>query len=565
MQLWAALDDSCKKKYSKMVGLSVLIALMEIGGIGILLHTILSILKPTFILHNIFTRFVYNELGITNEKTFVMVMTAILFIVYLVKNIILVQINKVQVKWAFEITSNVSSKHYKYIASRELLYFHERKSADIVNEIVSITVSFTDTILLSSVMLLSELSIVIMMLTAILVYNPFLFVFSFASIIPAAAFLVYLNRNKLAEQGSKLHSAFPFLYENIVELTAGIAQIKLWNSASHSFKKYEKIKNEIYKLNKSVYIKSHHVPPRIYEVVAIAGILCVVLYGVLGEIGASAIISSISIYAGVSFRLLPSMNRVIGASNSLSTHNYIIDFIKEADTDLVDAKVGTLSFEQSLSLSNVSFGYSSNKLILADLSLDIKKGEFIGLIGNSGAGKSTLMNVLCSLLEPQGGNVLVDGMVLSREQKAAYQYLFSYVKQDVFMLNTSILHNVAFLDDTPDVERVWSCLEKVNLTDWVKTLPNGIDTSVGEVGKQVSGGQRQRIAIARALYKNAEVFIFDEVTNNLDTNSKEQTLAAIKILKSEGKTALFITHKESELVLCDSVYSLKNKKLVREK
>lgn len=548
-----------------MIGLSVLIALMEIGGIGILLHTILSILKPTFIQHNIFTRFLYNELGLTDQRTFIMVITSLLFVAYLVKNIILVQINKVQVRWAYEITSAISSKHYKYIASRELLYFHERKSADIVNEVIAITLSFTDSILLASIMLLSELSIVILVLVAILVYNPFLFLFTFVSIIPAAALLVYLNRNKLGEQGSKLHALFPLLYENITELTSGIAQIKLWNSASHSFKKYEEIKENIYALNRSVYIKSHHVPPRIYEVVAIAGILCVVLYGVLGEIGSSAIISSISIYAGVSFRLLPSMNRVIGASNGLSTHSYIIDNIEGVGTTLQQHEVGGLAFTSSLSLRDVSFAYEGGKPVLERTSLDIKKGDFIGLIGNSGAGKSTLVNVLCSLLQPQHGEVLLDGNSITETEISSYQYLFSYVKQDVFMLNTSILNNVAFLDEEPDETKVWECLAKVNLTDWVKSLPNGIRTSVGEVGKQVSGGQRQRVAIARALYKNAEIFIFDEVTNNLDTYSKEQTLNAINVLKAEGKTAVFITHKDSELKLCDRVYSLEDKILVKVK
>ncbi len=559
------LDAQCRRKYTKMIALSVLIALMEIGGVGLLLHTILSILKPAFIQHNIFTRFLYNELGLTDQRTFIMVITTMLFVAYLVKNIVLVQINKIQVKWAYEITSKVASKHYKYIASRELLYFHKRKSADVVNEVIAITLSFTDSILLASIMLLSELSIVIMMLIAILLYNPYLFVFTFASILPAAALLVYLNRNKLGEQGSKLHAIFPALYENVTELTAGIAQIKLWNSASHSFKRYEEIMEQIYALNRSVYIKSLYVPPRIYEVVAIAGILCVVLYGVLGDIGSSAIISSISIYAGVSFRLLPSMNRVIGASNGLSTHRYIINCIEETDVKLENHDVGTLALNTTLSLRDITFAYGDAEPVLQDISLEINKGEFIGLIGNSGAGKSTLVNVLCSLLEPQQGSVLLDGKSIDENKKPAFQYLFSYVKQDVFMLNASILHNVAFLDEEPDEAKVMKCLDKVNLTEWVQSLPEGINTSVGEVGKQVSGGQRQRVAIARALYKEAAIFIFDEVTNNLDTYSKEQTLAAIQLLKTEGKTAVFITHSEGELKMCDRVYSLENKQLVEVK
>lgn len=129
------------------------------------------------------------------------------------------------------------------------------------------------------------------------------------------------------------------------------------------------------------------------------------------------------------------------------------------------------------------------------------------------------------------------------------------------MLDESVLHNVAFFDENPDEQRVLECLKKVNLGEWIDHLPDGIHTHVGEVGKQVSGGQRQRIAIARALYNNAEILIFDEVTNNLDTESKEQTLNVISTLKEQGKTAIFITHKEDELELCDKVYSLHDKQL----
>lgn len=541
----------------------MLVALLEISGIGILLHTILSLLKPTFITYNFFTNFLYQTLGLTDQKTFIVIITSFLFLTYLVKNIILVQLNKLQVKWAYEITTTIANNHYKHIAGKKLRYFYERKSSDIVNEIIAVSLSFTDSILLTSIMLVSELFIIILMLSAVLLYNPLLFVFSFASIIPIAAFLIYLNKNKLANHGKKLHALFPEMYENVTELTSGIAQIKLWNSTEYKFNEYAEIKQEIYELNKSVYIKSHYVPPRIYEVIAISGMLCVVLYGVLNDISTSTIVSYFSIYAGVSFRLLPSMNRVISTSNVLATNNHILKFLEGINTPKSEKEIEPLPFEKSLALRDIGFGYSNKTDVFDALNLTICKGEFIGLIGKSGAGKSTLVNVLCTLLDLQKGSVLLDGKCVSEDQKQAYQYLFSYVKQDIFMLNASVFKNIAFLDDEPDEAKVMSCLENVNLLDWINTLPSGIHTSVGELGKQISGGQRQRIAIARALYKDTSIYIFDEVTNNLDSHSKTQTLAAIEALKKAGKTAIFITHNTKELDLCNSIYTLENKKLVQ--
>ena len=133
------------------------------------------------------------------------------------------------------------------------------------------------------------------------------------------------------------------------------------------------------------------------------------------------------------------------------------------------------------------------------------------------------------------------------------------------MLNDSILNNVAFLESEIDETRVRQCISQVNLDSWVLGLKNGLNTSVGELANKVSGGQKQRISIARALYKDAGILIFDEVTNNLDTESKNQMLKAIAELKKQNKTVLFITHKEDELSLCDKVYLLKNGKLETRK
>jgi len=312
-------------------------------------------------------------------------------------------------------------------------------------------------------------------------------------------------------------------------------------------------------------VKSNYIPLRIYEVIAITGVLCVVLYGILGDKEISSVISYISIYAGVSFKLLPSINRVIGTSNTLSTNAHILDFLALEESDVDHTQDEPIVFRNHIELKGVNFAYNQEVQTLKNINLKISKGDFIGLIGKSGTGKSTLVNVLTSLLYHTEGELLIDGLPLRSNQESAYRYLFSYVKQDVFMVNDTILQNVAFVDESPDMERVISCLAKVNLTDWIETLPNGIYTSVGELGGRVSGGQRQRIAIARALYKDAEIFIFDEVTNNLDTYSREQTLKAIEILKEAGKTALFITHKEDELKLCNRVYSLENKCLVKVK
>jgi ATP-binding cassette, subfamily B, bacterial PglK len=558
------LSVSQKRKFSIMLAISLCAALLEIAGISVLLHTVLSILKPEFVRSNFFTSFVYNGLGIRDSKTFILVISTFLFLFYVVKNVILVQLNKLQVRYAFEITDEVSSSFYRFIAKQDLLYFTQKKSSEIMHEIGMTSLSFAEGILLSSIVVISELMLIILALCGVLIYNPLLFVFSFLTLIPTAGILMYINRRKLRRAGARLSNISPLIYENAGELASGIANIKLWNGAGYFYDRYEKLKKEAYALKTNIYISSQFIPIRIFEVIAISGILCVVLYAMLADHNFSKIATYISIYAGVSFRLLPSINRVVMSSNNLSVSSYILDMLmKDVTTEeIIEASSAKLSLNREISLNSVSFSYPDGTHVLNDISIQIQKGSFVGLIGASGSGKSTAVNILSSLILPTSGCIMLDGKKLGPEDYAAYRFLFSYVEQEVFMLNDSVLRNVAFLDPNPDLDKAGECIEKVNLMTWLEALPNGWDTKVGELGSQISGGQKQRIAIARSLYKDAEVFIFDEVSNNLDTYSKEQTLMAIRELKKEGKTAILITHKEDELQFCDQVYTLKDGQLL---
>lgn len=544
-----------------MVIYSFIGALLELLGIAVLLHVILSLLHPGFIDHNYFTSFLKSYLAITDDRTFVLILSSLLLGVYILKNVGIIMTNSLQVKKAMEITDLLSEIEYQKVIKKELLYFTNHRSSDIINRLMVISTQLAETILLPSIILVSELGVVVLLLSGILFYQPWLFFAVTVTLIPTAFALILLNRAKLNKEGKELNKQMPKIIENVSELTHGMSNLKLWNGGAYFHTLFRSFKTKVLNLKWSIYMSSNFIPIRIYEVIAIAGILVVVVYGVKSGYHLGVIVSFISIYAGIAFRLLPSINRIIGSSNQLATHNYVLDYFKENDP-FQEEQVGEkpVIFDSVIKLEEICFGYSDES-VLQDLTLEIHKGEFIGLVGASGAGKSTLVNVITSLIRPTSGKLTIDEVELTSENLGGYRYLFSYVRQDVFMLNSTILDNVAFLDKEPNIDKVRTCLEKVNLLDWVDSLESGMQTLVGEQGVSISGGQRQRIAIARALYKNSEIFIFDEVTNNLDLKSKEQTLKAINSLKEEGKTSIFITHKEEELDMCDKVFAIKDKKL----
>ncbi len=456
VRLFAVFTKKQKTQYLAMVVWGIVNALLEFAGIAILLHTILSILKPDFIAHNFFTSFLSKTFGITDQLHFVVLISFILLLAYVLKNALIIIINKIQVKFAFDVTDEISTKRYEEIAHNDLLYFSNRKSSEIINELFGALLFLPESTIIPSILLLSEVSILVLALGAVLFYNPVLFVFTILSIVPAAVVLIYINRKTLGKQGRQIHTITPDLHENISELAVGVADIKLWRGVDRFKKQFNLRKDEFFRLKQSMYINSNFIPLRIYEVIAIFGILCVVLYTVTANEGSDNLISYISIYAGVSFRLLPSVNRIIGSFNTLSQYRFKLDYLipenLNNDVDLGEEQHDSIDFTESIELSDISFGYREGNELLANLKLKLNKGDFVGLVGPSGSGKSTLINIITSLISATSGTLKIDGQELREEQTDAFRFLFSFVKQNVFMLNKSILANIAFLEDEENID-----------------------------------------------------------------------------------------------------------------
>jgi len=188
----------------------------------------------------------------------------------------------------------------------------------------------------------------------------------------------------------------------------------------------------------------------------------------------------------------------------------------------------------------------------------VKKGEKIGFVGSSGSGKTTLMNLILRFYPENSGSVLVDGVKLTERHTDAWRRIIGYVKQDIFLIDGSIKDNITLSEENSDIPRLMSAIHQASLDDLVASLPEGIDSPVGEKGGKLSGGQRQRLGIARSLYRNAEVLIFDEATSALDTATENEVTEAIDALSGSNKTIFIIAHRITTLKNCDRIYELSN-------
>lgn len=307
--------------------------------------------------------------------------------------------------------------------------------------------------------------------------------------------------------------------------------------------------------------------PRLWlELLAIVGLVVLVLAMISSGDSVSEVLPVLGLFAATSFRIIPSINRILA---SVQTLGYSKPIIRSVYDDLqlslpVVPRMGTeIRFSKAVCFENVNFKYSNAAgNANENLSFCIGRGEAIGIIGHSGAGKSTLVDILLGLLQPTSGSVLVDGIDIQNNLRS-WQDHIGYVPQTIYLVDDTVSRNIAFglPDDMIDHDAVARSIKAAQLDEFVSSLPDGLNTIVGERGVRLSGGQRQRIGIARALYNDPEILVLDEATSSLDTETEQGVMDAVKQLLGT-KTIVIIAHRTTTVSYCTKVYKMDNAQIV---
>ena len=290
-------------------------------------------------------------------------------------------------------------------------------------------------------------------------------------------------------------------------------------------------------------------------------------YGRKNDFSQSMIISTVGLYVAAVFRLMPSINKIINAIQTIKYFEPVLDNLSN-DFGVVNKNIiveekdiKKIKMNSKIILSNLSYGYNESDLLIENLSLIINKNQKIGITGKSGCGKSTLVKILAGLIKPISGKFIIDEKI---NIEADYLNLknISFVPQDIFIMSDSIRKNIAFgIDDTDiDDKKINYCIKKVQLDSLISSFDDGINHKLLESGKNLSGGQKQRIGIARALYYEPDIMVFDESTSSLDLINEQKILELIQEVSAD-KTVIFVSHRKEVLNFCDIIYRIENKKI----
>lgn len=370
---------------------------------------------------------------------------------------------------------------------------------------------------------------------------------------------------RIKRWGEALNFHKLMILQHLQQGFGGVKDVKVLGRESHFVKQYDEhlIGNAWVRRRYSI---AQALPQFGLEILTILGLAVLVGTMVASGRELSSVLPVLALFGASAFRLLPAVNRVI---NNFQTININRPIIKSLEHDLglgieiVNEKAEDLKLVAVIELQDIHFSYeSASTEALSGVSLQINRGEAVGLVGPSGSGKSTLIDVLLGLLAPTSGKVLVDGTNINLSLRK-WQNHIGYVPQSIFLTDDSLRSNVAFgvpKDEIAD-SAVRMAIVLAQLEEFVATLPKGLDTVVGERGVRLSGGQRQRIGIARALYHDPSVLVLDEATSSLDIETEHGVMQAVQALQGE-RTVIIVAHRLSTVEYCDRLYRLENAHIV---
>ncbi len=440
--------------------------------------------------------------------------------------------------------------------------FTQKNQSEILKSITGEVYNLS-TMISSFLLMMSEIFVVLLLYTLMLLVNYKITLFLSLFMIINAFILIKVLSPIVKKAGLKREEAMKNFFEILNTNLNNFKLIKLKTKEDGVLNLF-KTQSEIF-ARANITNESVSAMPRIYlEGVGFCVLVFIVVFLVFkNQSDISGILATISIFVLALYRLMPSANRIITSYHDLlyyrSSLDIIYQILKQKEESLGEEKI---NFDKELRLENLTFGYKDKKNLFTCLNLSIKKGEKIAFIGESGCGKSTLVDIIIGLLSPREGRVLLDENELNMKNVKNYRQKIGYIPQNIYLFNDSIAKNISFGDEV-DEEKLQRVIKQANLEHFVKNLPQGVQTKVGDGGSNLSGGQKQRIAIARALYLDPEILVLDEATSALDMESEARIMDEIYKI-SKDKTMIIIAHRLSTITRCDSIYRLENGKLFKE-
>lgn len=557
-----------RRQSAALLGLMLVGSVLETAGVGLIVPVLALMASADPMTRIPQLKPLLDVLGQPTQSQLILMGMSALFVVYLLKSLFLALLYWKLNAFVFAVRADLSQRLFAGYLRQPWSFHLQRNSAHLISMLASETNQFTASALQPALLLATELLVLTGICALVIIAEPrgaFLLITMLG--ITAVCFQ-RLTRDRLAGWGKArlYHEGLRVLHAQ--QGIGGAKDVKLLGREDEFLAQYA-----VHNLGSARAVERQQtlqqMPRLLLEVLAVGGLT--LLAFVILEQGKSptTVLATLGLFAAAAFRIMPSINRAVGAMQSLRYSRPTVDALSREFHQLEKRLVldtGTpFEFRNAIVLTAVQYQYpTTHKTTLSDINITIPRGGSVGFIGGSGAGKSTLVDIILGLLSPTSGTVTVDGVDIQHNLRG-WQDKIGYVPQSIFLTDDSLRRNVAFgvPEEQIDDDAVQRAIHAAQLEEFSNSLPEGLNTSVGERGVRLSGGQRQRIGIARALYHDPQVMVLDEATSALDTDTEGEVMAAVNALSGE-KTLIIVAHRLSTVAHCERLYKLEHGQIVED-
>ncbi len=568
------MDGKQKREMAGLLLMMVVSAFLETGAVMMVMAVVEMIIKPDTLTQGETYQKICSILHLSGTVEFSVLAILFLIFLYIAKNSFQFFLQKSLYRFVYTNQFHTAANLMKNFVKRDYEFYLNAETS-VIQRSITADVSNMYALILSVLQIASESIVALFLVIALAMQDPVMTVVIAVLLLVTLVVIKNIIKPIMNRTGKENQDYGASMFSWIAQTIQGIKDIKVAGKEQYFINEYCKV-GEGYVKAMERFSLFNNTPKLLIETVCIAGLLGYILVLIVSGADVSAMISLFAAFGIAAMRLLPAASRINNQMTSMAFNepfffnvsDNLVEETNEQNTDISYAVVAKekLPVTRAVTLQDITYHYpNSDKLIFDHASVTFPIGKSIGVVGASGAGKTTIIDIVLGLLNLQGGKVLADDVDIQSHYREWLANV-GYIPQMIFLLDADIRRNVAFgiPEEEIDDEKLWYALREAQLDEFIKTLPDGVYTGIGERGIRLSGGQRQRIGIARALYNDPEVLILDEATSALDNDTEAAIMDSINRLHGK-KTLLIIAHRLQTIEKCDMVYRVENGAIVKER
>ena len=558
-ELWQHLTKRRRKQIFLLLILMVLASIMEIVSISAVVPFLGALTSPEKIYQHQLAQPLIQILEITEPSQLLLPLSIIFIVATLVSATVRLLLLYVSTRLSYAIGSDISINIYRRTLYQDYSVHTSRNSSEIINSIITKTSVVISQILAPLLTLVSSIIIMLGIISIIFTINAQVALITFSIFAFLYWIITFFTKKYLQKNSQLIANKSTQMVKSLQEGLGGIRDVLIDGTQEFYCKLYQDADLSLRRASgDNIFIGQS--PRYLMEGIGMVLIATIAYSLTLEEGGVVVAIPVLGALAVSAQKLLPALQQTYHSYSSIkgakSSFTDVLNLLNQPlPRNTAKGLIGPISFEQEIIFKNLSFRHAKDEpWILKDLNLTLKKGETVGFIGVTGCGKSTLLDVLMGLLTPTTGELLIDGVPITQQNREAWQAHISHVPQSIYLSDSTIQKNIAFSIKTEKIKhhKVVQVAQQAQIAEVIDGLKDKYQTFVGERGIQLSGGQRQRIGIARALYKDSDVLIFDEATSALDSQTEKIIMQQVSQLKDE-QTVFIIAHRLTTLKQCDKI------------